>query len=569
MQSYDANERFKVGPIAADAQYALGSAPPSPPPTSIAAPGTHPPPPPPSLSSPYALPHQAQVVSPPLPPLPPPPLHGYSPNPESTPLASSSTAPYSLASSLQQLSGEAAFLPTPRATEYQLQQSLPIASTSNAPDLATASTSPDEDYIPGLMSPHLFVVLPNAHPILFDFCPQTDNLTPLVERYLGPSAPRDLSGADGKGKTVQELIVSRHVKPCIPNSGADVNIASTLQQTARKWRGLAELCHDVIMSSSPEATSFLLGHWLLRLHCLLRLHLVEHFATELLGLIAILPPLVSLTPPPARPTGITPPRFIPVIPFELHVMLATLPALRGDPERSVGNLSVLLKNIRCEMWVCEWRDEHDIAQEWKTRAERIAGMIAAALVEIKAYPSATYVLTAGSRTKPLSSALLPALTRLQLATGDIVGLSMTVAASNTPSKHDRTTRKMLALGKVARGDWADAEADWRALVQEDDRDAEALNNLAVVLLFASRLNETRLNNLRPPDNLAQAINLLAGLFSTKPSTAYASETIIFNYAILLELRTDKSMGAKVELLRGVLSGPGAEDVRSTYLKLEA
>ncbi|KDE03405.1 hypothetical protein MVLG_06121 [Microbotryum lychnidis-dioicae p1A1 Lamole] len=520
MQSYDANERFKVGPIAADAQYALGSAPPSPPPTSIAAPGTHPPPPPPSLSSPYAFPHQAQVVSPPLPPLPRPPLHGYSPNPESTPLASSSTAPYSLASSLQQLSGEAAFLPTPRATEYQLQQSLPIASTSNASDLATASTSPDEDYIPGLMSPHLFVVLPN-----------TDNLTPLVERYLGPSAPRDLSGADGKGKTVQELI------------------------TARKWRGLAELCHDVIMSSSPEATSFLLGHWLLRLHCLLRLHLVEHFATELLGLIAILPPLVSLTPPPARPTGITPPRFIPVIPFELHVMLATLPALRGDPERSVGNLSVLLKNIRCEMWVCEWRDEHDIAQEWKTRAERIAGMIAAALVEIKAYPSATYVLTAGSRTKPLSSALLPALTRLQLATGDIVGLSMTVAASNTPSKHDRTTRKMLALGKVARGDWAAAEADWRALVQEDDRDAEALNNLAVVLLFASRLNE--------------AINLLAGLFSTKPSTAYASETIIFNYAILLELRTDKSMGAKVELLRGVLSGPGAEDVRSTYLKLEA
>ncbi|SCV70379.1 BQ2448_1773 [Microbotryum intermedium] len=521
MQPYDPNERFQVGPIADDAQYALGSAPPSPPSTSIAAP-ISPLPPPSSSSSPYALPqpsasHQAQATSPPLPPLPP---YGYSP--ESTPAAAAAptAASFSLASSLQQLSGEAAFLPTPRATEEQQQQRLSLASTSNVPDVETAGSSLDEDYIPGLMSPHLFVVLPN-----------TDNLTPLVERYLGPTPPRDLSGVDCKGKTVQELI------------------------TTRKWRGLAELCHDAIMGSSAEKTSFLLGHWTLRLHCLLRLHLVEHFATELRGLIAILPPFISLTPPPSHPTASTPPRFNPLIPFELHIMLASLPALRGAPERSVENLSVLLKNVRCEMWVCEWRDEHDFAQKWKTRAERIAGMIAAALVEIKAYPSATYVLIAGSRTRPPSSALLPALTRLQLAMGDLVGLSATIAAASLSSVNDRTTRKMMALGKVARGDWVAAEADWRALVQEDEHDAETLNNLAVVLLFTSKLNE--------------AINLLGRLFSTKSLIAYASETIIFNYATLLELRTDKSMVPKVELLRGVVSGPGGEDMRSTCLKLGA
>lgn len=79
---------------------------------------------------------------------------------------------------------------------------------------------------------------------------------------------------------------------------------------------------------------------------------------------------------------------------------------------------------------------------------------------------------------------------------------------------------------------------------------QAQNNLAVVLLFQCKVDE--------------AIAVLRRVLTT--SVGYSSETVLFNLATLLELRTEAALPLKLELLRGVIDR-GGEGVKSTCLKL--
>lgn len=149
----------------------------------------------------------------------------------------------------------------------------------------------------------------------------------------------------------------------------------------RSWRAVAEYCHDQIMASSAERTSYLLAHWCLRLHALLRLSLFDHLATELAALFALLPPssyrapLQSAPPPPGEPL------FHPAVPFEMFVLSAALPGLRGDPDASIEELTVVLKACKRTMWA------HDASSSlrcmWKARAEKVAAVLAAMLAQVK------------------------------------------------------------------------------------------------------------------------------------------------------------------------------------------
>lgn len=76
----------------------------------------------------------------------------------------------------------------------------------------------------------------------------------------------------------------------------------------------------------------------------------------------------------------------------------------------------------------------------------------------------------------------------------------------------------------------------------------------MVLLFSSKLSE--------------AIQVLNALLSTNPSLGYSSETVLFNFATLQELRTEQAGPAKVNLLRGAIEY-GGESLRGSCLKLAA
>lgn len=135
--------------------------------------------------------------------------------------------------------------------------------------------------------------------------------------------------------------------------------------------------------------------------------------------------------------------------------------------------------------------------------------------------------------------------------GDSKSFDSTLRRLESPAGDTRSTRKLRALGLIGNGEWEEAEKIWRELVNEDDKDIESINNLAVSLLFQSKLTE--------------AISLLTSLLESNTS-AYDDETVLFNLATLRELRTEAALGLKVDVLRKVVMG-GGEGLRAGCLKL--
>ncbi|KAM0786510.1 hypothetical protein ACM66B_001968 [Microbotryomycetes sp. NB124-2] len=431
-------------------------------------------------------------------------MHGPGTTADSTPtvppLPVAKDSPYAAVESTFQQ--EAAFLPRSALLQPSTQPQRPLTDVPDAGHSATDDGT--ELYIPGLTSITLFTDLPSS-----------DSVAVLVEKYIPAQnrPPRDLSGA-WQGQTLDELI------------------------SARKWRAIASYCHDTILDSSPEQTSYLLSLWCLRLHAILRLRLVEHFVAEVSALIALLP-----DPPPGH-------EFHSVVPFELRVYQISVLTLRGNAKAAVVEYSYLTKACKAQMWAAEAASDKDKARMWLRRADRIAGMLCSAMQDMQAHASCLNQLRCRSD-EPLSSKVLPALTRFHVSTGDVIAAQRIVELADG-SASSVEARKARVLACAGSGSWAEAEKELRVLVNANPQDLESRSNLAVVLLFMSRLQD--------------AIQVYHELINDLPDAAFASETVLFNLATLLELRTEAATAGKIRLLSGVAER-GAEGLRAGCLKL--
>ncbi|GAA5862239.1 hypothetical protein JCM1840_001689 [Sporobolomyces johnsonii] len=417
----------------------------------------------------------------------------------------------SLSESLQQLQGEAAFVPRPAPGARTR-----TASGQTAPSIQQAPAVPTEGeeeavefYISGLTAPGLFVPLPKVDPV-----------SALLDKYLPPNQrpQRDLTGA-WQGRSLEELIA------------------------ARSWRAVAMYCCDAITQSSPDRTSYILSHWILRFHALIRLHLIDPLAAELSRVYSLLPPSACLSSP-AFPAPPDTPLFHTAVPFELHFLAASLPGLQGNKETSVEGLATLMRATKAEMWASKRggrADEH----EWRSRAEKVGAAMTALLAELKATSNASSLLSSASP----SPALYQALARLHYSSGNLAAF---VQASQNLDGSDRLARKLKVLELVAKGEWAEAEEKLRRLVEEDPADGEVHNNLAVVLLYSAKLQE--------------AITVLTNLLATYPLIAYNDESILFNLSTLLELRTEHAASQKLRLLRSAAEF-GGEELPASCFKL--
>ncbi|KAK4046836.1 hypothetical protein OIV83_005833 [Microbotryomycetes sp. JL201] len=402
---------------------------------------------------------------------------------------------------------EAAFLP--RSAILQPPPAVQKhAADSPAPQESAVGYATSDDgselYIPGLTSTSLFTEIPDS-----------DSIAALVEKYIPPQnrPARDLSG-DWQGHTIDELIA------------------------ARKWRAIARYCHDTILDASPEQTSYLLALWCLRLQAILRLRLVEQFAAEVVAIAALMP-----EPPQGR-------NFHALVPFELRVYQVNVLALRGNSKAALTEYSFLIKACKAEMWAAQ--DAHDevSTETWRKRADRVAGMLCSAMQDMQANASCLNQLrTRGDITR--SPALLQAVTRYHVATGNVT-TAQNVFTPADASTSNVQVQKAQVLAHVGNGAWTEAEKALRMLVKVDPRDVEARSNLAVVLLFMSRLQD--------------AIQVYQELIKDMPEAAYASETVLFNLATLLELRTEAATASKIRLLNGV-AARGVQGLRAGCLKL--
>lgn len=172
-----------------------------------------------------------------------------------------------------------------------------------------------------------------------------------------------------------------------------------------------------------------------------------------------------------------------------------------------------------------------------------------------------------------------ALIRVHISTGNLLSVAPLVKdvssarVSQPVSPEGKEQLNALALSHVGRGEWAAAERLYRSLFESYAHDVEVssrarsplsalslsaratlckvANNLAVVCLFQCNIDE--------------ATQILRDVLSRYPS-AYATETVLFNLATLLELRVENSTPGKIDLLRGALQH-GGEGLHGGAVKL--
>jgi len=104
----------------------------------------------------------------------------------------------------------------------------------------------------------------------------------------------------------------------------------------------------------------------------------------------------------------------------------------------------------------------------------------------------------------------------------------------------------------ARGDWETAGTLLRGLVEQDDANYAAVNNLAVALLGQGKLKE--------------GIEVLEAALEASPSTLAMAEPFLFNLSTLYELRSSIAADKKRELLIEVAKWSG-DGLRTTCLKM--
>ncbi|KAL4248106.1 hypothetical protein ABKN59_007783 [Abortiporus biennis] len=403
---------------------------------------------------------------------------------------------------------QSTILPPLPATPSPLPVEKPVPPVPTTATLVSSSSSDDEEegleiYLPGLTIPTMFLPIPN-----------TDPLTTLLTKYISPDKRphRDLSG-DWQRNDFHTLVMTN------------------------SWRALARMARDRIVNTNPEEVQLILSLWYLRLSSLARLRLFNQCSAELTNLFTV---LNSQSIPPSSAQYI----FDKLLPFELEVLRARVKYWAGDFMGYLDELSALVK--RCQKMSRKVtkgkkaRDEAVVAM-WKERGARVCLIMASQLIEMKDHTAAIRLLNSlyppGPYTpnNPPSPYLLSA-----------------IEVAQDPTAPTSLKAMNGALIASAEGSWDQAATILKKLVEEDDENYVAINNLAVACLSQGQLTE--------------GIDILETAFKSSPSTIATVEPLLFNLSTLYELRSGTAGEKKRELLIEVSKWAG-DGLRATCLKM--
>ncbi|KAH9995547.1 hypothetical protein BJV77DRAFT_942843 [Russula vinacea] len=394
-----------------------------------------------------------------------------------------------------------------------------IALSPAPPELPLPSEPVSEQEAPAVHLPQLVM------PTMFLPIPNTDPLSTLLTKYISNPErrpQRDLTGEWTK---------------------TDFH---TLVMT-NSWRALARMARDRIVQADPEDLSLL---WSLRLSSLARLRLFNQASAEATNLFSA---LATIAPPSARTHVLEQ-----LLPFELDVIHARVKYWAGDAHGYTDALGALLRRCRRRARGARTDADH---QMWVERAARVGLIAASQFIEIKDFTAATALLeplaTQQHQQSPsptsTNSELRSALGRVYLQAGQLDQAEAHFAAIAADANAPETTKALnAAFLASARGDWEAADMLLRGLVEQDDADYAAVNNLAVALLGQGKLKE--------------GIEVLEAALETSPSTLAMAEPFLFNLSTLYELRSSIAADKKRELLIEVSKWSG-DGLRTTCLKL--
>ncbi|TRM65609.1 hypothetical protein BD626DRAFT_221310 [Schizophyllum amplum] len=309
---------------------------------------------------------------------------------------------------------------------------------------------------------------------------------------------------------------------------------------SNSWRALARMARDRLVAADPEDLTLVLGLWYLRLSALARLRLFNQTAAECSNLFNVLD---AIDPPSARAWLMDR-----ILPFELEVMRARLRYWGGDPAGYIDALAGLLAKCKVKARATPKRDEATIGM-WKERGARVALILASQMAETKDYTAATRLLEPLAVSPPLRSAV----GRIYLQAGDVHAAERHFAAVAADPGADTAQKETnTAVLAAARGEWAEASEVLRGLLDREQDNHVAVNNLAVALLAQGKLKD--------------GIAILEKSLQAAPATIAVAEPFLFNLSTLYELRSASAVNNKRDLLITVARYSG-DGLRTTCLKM--
>ncbi|KAI8360317.1 hypothetical protein B0O80DRAFT_381285 [Mortierella sp. GBAus27b] len=291
------------------------------------------------------------------------------------------------------------------------------------------------------------------------------------------------------------------------------------------WRAMARYTRSQILATRADQIPELINLWYARLLSLVKLGQYDMAQAEL-------DQLGDLGGSQYRYESYSPDLFTNrcMVPFELFVLKARLQGYLGDIYESIDQLYDLI--VRCK-------------KQWRDITGQLHLMVLNCLVELNDLPAATRHGRELVKRYPQDINLHSGLGRLYLQLGDVTRAEEVfknveeLVTNHNYSETERahfqlqlaTNRALLA---VTQGQWQVAKSAFEEVLSREPENLTATNNLVVCELYAGQLND--------------AIPRLERLMFAYPTSAGASESLVFNMATLYELRTEGYLRKKQQML---------------------
>ncbi|RUS20237.1 hypothetical protein BC937DRAFT_95611 [Endogone sp. FLAS-F59071] len=411
--------------------------------------------------------------------------------------------------------------------------------------------------------------------ILFYDIPMTDALSDLIEKHFPPDQrpARDLAGLIEAEKSkspdaLRELVMNN------------------------SWRAVARSVRHKITHTNPSHIDEILQLWYTRLLALTKLRLYQLASAEFDRLGDL--DRAELTYEYHQ--GLFPGQTGSMVPFDLRVLWAKLPAWLGNTGASVQRVVLLIvfcKKMATRLAAENTNEATQEPRQWHAREAQLYLLIVNYLIELQVsekisgeyvpccfkfeffldvtinvvydlflgtqdYPGATRAMQTIARIQPTDVNTVAGIGRLYLQLGNIDAAHQ--AFQQVEATVDAWEREIEAGGTVhvdaegikavketvvmnrafnamASGDWEQAKGILTQALERNGENLVAANNLAVCELYLGNLNG--------------AISTLQNLLTAHPTTAGTCEPLLFNLCTLFELRSENAQERKIALMRDV------------------
>ncbi|KAI9314637.1 hypothetical protein BX666DRAFT_1862557 [Dichotomocladium elegans] len=310
-----------------------------------------------------------------------------------------------------------------------------------------------------------------------------------------------------------------------------------------QWRAVARYArHQLVHKTNPSDLEQILQFWYLRLLALTKLGLHQLASAELDKLGDLDRPEFTYEFYGANENKGS------MVPFELYVLYARLPAWLKHPVVSLERLTMLA--VRCKK------------KQWRKREIQVHLVLATHFLDMGDFASAAEVLEMIRRQFDLDDDLdvLSALGRLHLQLGNIStaeNLYTQIEERQPLQNRSACVTETIAINRsfllIAKGDWVQAAETLQGVLSANKDNLLAMNNLAVCQVYLGQLES--------------AMELLTIMTTENPTSAGTCAAALTNLCTLFELRFDAANEKKVELMRQIARWVG-DSFQADCLKLQ-